>query len=231
VSAREQILAGIRRARGRAALDSDAAAGLEARLAGHARGPIPARSAGLDARALVELFERQAQSVSCSVDRVSSLAEIPEALSRYLAGQNLPPEVEMAPDPLLDRVPWSSRPMLRVARGTPSGKEGVGVAAAFAGVAETGTLVLASGPNSPASLNFLPDTHVVVLPVSRMVGPLEDAWARLRAAGAGPGAAMPRTVNFITGPSRTADVEQKIEMGAHGPRRLHVILVADPAVG
>jgi L-lactate dehydrogenase complex protein LldG len=230
-AARSQILAGIRRARGRGALGPEAAAALEARLAGHPRGLVPKRSAGLAAAALVDLFERQAKEVSASVARVASLAEIPEALSRYLASQNLPQEIEVAPDPLLDAVPWAARPLLKVARGKPSGAEGVGVAAGFAGVAETGTLMLASGPSSPATLNFLPDTHVVVLPASRVVGPLEDAWERLRRAGAGPGAAMPRTVNCITGPSRTADVEQKIEMGAHGPRRLHVIVVEDEAIG
>ena len=81
-------------------------------------------------------------------------------------------------------------------------------------------------------MNFLPDTHVVVLPASRVVGPLEDAWDRLRAASAAPMAAatMPRTVNLVTGPSRTGDIEQKIEMGAHGPRRLHLIVVEDDAL-
>jgi L-lactate dehydrogenase complex protein LldG len=92
--------------------------------------------------------------------------------------------------------------------------------------------VIASGERSPATMNFLPDTHVVVLPASRVVGPLEDAWDRLRAASAAPMAAatMPRTVNLVTGPSRTGDIEQKIEMGAHGPRRLHLIVVEDDAL-
>ena len=229
-AARERILADVRRARGPDAAGREDAAALERRLEYHRRGLVPERSAGLDRRGLLALFERQAGEVSCTVARVASLAELPEALTRYLAAQNLPPEVEMAPDPLLDTVPWRERPMLKVARGKPSGAEGVGVACGFAGVAETGTLMIASGPNSPATLNFLPDTHVVVLPASRVVGPLEEAWAKLRAAGAGPGAAMPRTVNLITGPSRTADIEQKIEMGAHGPRRLHIIVVEDEAV-
>jgi L-lactate dehydrogenase complex protein LldG len=229
-AARERILADLRRARDPESPGREQPSVLEARLAGHGRGLIPRRSAGLDRSGLVELFERQAREVSCTVARVARLADLPEALTRYLASQNLPSEVEMAPDALLDSVPWSERPMLKVARGKPSGAEGVGVACGFAGVAETGTLMLASGPSSPATLNFLPDTHVVVLPASRLVGPLEDAWVRLRDAGAGPGAAMPRTVNLITGPSRTADIEQQIEMGAHGPRRLHVIVVEDETV-
>jgi L-lactate dehydrogenase complex protein LldG len=138
----------------------------------------------------------------------------------------------MSPDPTLDAVPWSAAPMLEIARGKPSGEEGVGVTSACAAVAETATLVIASGERSPATMNFLPDTHVVVLPASRVVGPLEDAWDRLRAASAAPMAAatMPRTVNLVTGPSRTGDIEQKIEMGAHGPRRLHLIVVEDDAL-
>ena len=87
--------------------------------------------------------------------------------------------------------------------------------------------MIASGERSPATMNFLPDTHVVVLPASRVVGPLEDAWDRLRAASAAPMAAatMPRTVNLVTGPSRTGDIEQTIVLGAHGPYRVHILVV------
>ncbi|MEZ5579927.1 MAG: LUD domain-containing protein [Candidatus Competibacteraceae bacterium] len=73
--------------------------------------------------------------------------------------------------------------------------------------------MLLSGPHSPpTTLNFLPDTHIVVLRADRIVGAYEDAWDLLRARGLG----MPRTVNFITGPSRSADIEQTVQMGAHG---------------
>jgi L-lactate dehydrogenase complex protein LldG len=157
---------------------------------------------------------------------------LPEAVRGYLASQNLPAEIESAPDPLLDHVPWAKAPLLKVARGMPSGREGVGVTSALAGIAETGTLMLASGPSSPATMNFLPDTHVAVVPASRFVGAYEDAWDRLRAkqGSAMRGDAMPRTVNFITGPSRTGDIEQKLEMGAHGPRRLHIVIIEDPSL-
>jgi L-lactate dehydrogenase complex protein LldG len=227
--ARAQILAGIRKSLKR---ESAAATPLETRLAKPPRGPLPARAQGLDRGGLVHLFEKQAREVACSVTRVATLAEVPAELQRYLKSQNLPAQVEMSPDPTLDRVPWKSAPMLELARGKPSGAEGVGVTSAFAAVAETGTLMIPSGATSPATMNFLPDTHVVVLPASRVVGPLEDAWAKLRASvpGAMVASSMPRTVNLITGPSRTGDIEQKIEMGAHGPRRLHLIVVEDDAL-
>lgn len=227
--ARAQILAGIRKSLKRDVLPPERTAALETRLAGRPRGPVPARAQGLGRAGLVDLFERQAKAVACTVERVASLDAVPAALAAYLKSQNLPAEIEASPDPTLDAVPWSAMPMLRVSRGKPSGAEGVGVTSAFAAVAETATLMIASGPNSPATMNFLPDTHVVVLPASRVVGPLEDAWDRLRAARDGrlASATMPRTVNLVTGPSRTGDIEQKIEMGAHGPRRLHLIVVED----
>ncbi|KAB7619585.1 lactate utilization protein C [Alkalilimnicola sp. S0819] len=108
-------------------------------------------------------------------------------------------------------------------------KQGVGgetdwpaaITVAEAGVAETGTLVLPSGPETPSSLNFLPDYHLVVLRQGSILPYLEDVWPRLREK------ALPRMVNLITGPSRTADVEQTIQLGAHGPRSLHVLILRE----
>jgi L-lactate dehydrogenase complex protein LldG len=230
MTARDQILGGIRRSLHRGTLEGGAAAPLEQRLASPPRGAIPARTQGLNQKGLVDLFERYAIDVAASVTRVAKLDDVPEAVAGFLAQNNLPAEMAMAPDPLLDRIPWDKRPLLRIRKGRSDGRDPVGLSAAFTGIAETATLMLASGPESPSTLNFLPDTHVVVLPAGRVVGPMEDAWAKLRAAHPGAklsGEAMPRTVNFITGPSRTGDIEQKILMGAHGPRRLHIVIVED----
>ena len=120
--------------------------------------------------------------------------------------------------------------MLEIRRGRAEDADHVGVTGAFAGIAETGTLMLISGPESPTRNNFLPDTHIVVLRGAQVAASYEEAWDRLRArSGAPSGGFMPRTVNFITGPSRTGDIEQRIELGAHGPRRLHIVLVDDGA--
>ena len=94
---------------------------------------------------------------------------------------------------------------------------------AFAGIAETGSVMLLSGPGSPTTLNFLPEDHIVVLRESRIVPHLEDAWAMLRAERE----SMPRTVNLICGPSKTGDIELVILEGAHGPRRLRVVVVQE----
>lgn len=216
MTARADILAGIRRSLKRQTPDT---AALEARL-GTGRGLIPARTAGQSKAALADDFARRSLDVACTVKRVRK-ADVPAALSDYLREQNLPHDVIMAPDPFLDGIAWRDRPMLNIKRGVPDGSEQVGVTRAAAAIAETGTLMLTSSAETPATLNFLPESEVIVVPASSVVGPMEDAVAGLR------GRAMPRTVNFVTGPSRTGDIEQKIEMGAHGPRRLHLLIVDD----
>jgi L-lactate dehydrogenase complex protein LldG len=96
-------------------------------------------------------------------------------------------------------------------------------------VAETGTLLFPTEPTRPATLNLLPDTEIVVLRASAVVGAYEEAWDRLREERKDPltGGWMPRNLMFVTGPSRSADIEQTLELGAHGPRRLHILLVED----
>jgi L-lactate dehydrogenase complex protein LldG len=135
----------------------------------------------------------------------------------------------MAPHPELQAMPWSGRPMLTIREGRAEPTDLVSVQHVFAAVAETGTLMLPSAPERPTTVNLLPDTAIAVLRASRVVGPYEDAWDLLRAEhNAQPsGGFMPRNVMLVTGPSRSADIEQTLELGAHGPRRLHVVLIDD----
>jgi L-lactate dehydrogenase complex protein LldG len=231
MSTRDDILGGIRRALGRGPLTEDAAATLAERVAAHRRNLIPARAAALAAPARVELFVEMAEAVQTTVRRVASDAEVPEEVTRYLAAENLPAELVMAPDPALDALPWAARPLLQIRRGKAEAGDTVSLTPCLAAIAETGTLMLTSGPETPTTLNFLPDTHIVVLRASQIAAAYEDGWDLLRdRPGNGP-QALPRTVNFITGPSRTGDIEQRIELGAHGPRRLHAILIDDGPAG
>ena len=220
-AARDQILGSIRKARRRDETSYETGP-LAERLRAHPRNIVPAR-ADRDAAGRVALFQQMAESVHATVARVADAAAVPGAVADYLKDQNLPARAVMAPDPPLDGVPWTAAPLLQLRRGLPAPADEVGITSAFAAVAETGTLVMLSGPEHPSTLNFLPETHIVVVPVGRMVGAYEDAWDRIRAAGSG----LPRTVNMITGPSRSGDIEQTLQLGAHGPRRLHVILVGD----
>ena len=123
-------------------------------------------------------------------------------------------------------MPWDKEPALERKPGKAIGTDTAGLSHAMAGIAETGTLVLTSGPDNPTTLNYLPETHLVVVHAADIVGAYEDMWTRLRARyGLGQ---MPRAVNFISGPSRTADIEQQLVMGAHGPRRMLVMIVGEP---
>jgi L-lactate dehydrogenase complex protein LldG len=186
---------------------------------------IPARATVLDDAGRVDLFVAMAEEVQATVARVSSLGSVPEAVADYLATENLPAELVVASDPNLDAVPWEVRPLLRIHRGRAGAEDKVSLTSCHAAIAETGTLMLISGPHSPTTLNFLPDTHIVVVRRDQVVAAYEDGLDRLRANDAS--GKLPRVINFITGPSRTADIEQHIELGAHGPRRLHIVLVEE----
>lgn len=231
-SARAAILAKIRRGLKRAGpVDGATAASLRTRIDGHARNLVPQRGQG-SAEARTKLFVDMARELAATVDSVKSLADVPEAIASYLARENLPARLRVAPDPQLDAIPWASRPMLQIAKGRAAADDLVSVTGAFGAIAESGTLMLVSGPDSPTTLNFLPDTHVVVLPKRKVAGFMEEAWDRLRRAKGNLAAgAMPRTVNFISGPSRSGDIEQTLLMGAHGPRRLHIVVVEDDGRG
>lgn len=229
MSARDEILGGIRRSLGRnGPVDDARAAELRARISEHKRNLVPAR-ADLPPAERVDLFQKMAEGVLATVDRVDDMAAVPQALSDFLKRENLPARVVMAPDPTLDGANWDSEPLLEIRRGLPEEPDMVSVTSAPAAVAETGTLVMFSGADHPSTLNFLPETHVVVLPVDRVAKTYEDVWDVLRARMAdgesGLDGLLPRTVNFITGPSRSGDIEQTLLLGAHGPRRLHIILV------
>jgi L-lactate dehydrogenase complex protein LldG len=235
--ARDDILGRIRRALKRGPLDETRTAALEQRLAAHAPNLVPARATRLDHAGQLDLFLALAQEVDATVARVASPADVPAAVADYLAQYNFPARLVMTPDPALDDIPWQAQPLLDIRRGRAEESDAVGVTACFAAIAETGTLMLLSGPDSPTRNNFLPDTHVVVLRAGQVVASYEDGWSLLRQARrrADGSVGLPRIVNFITGPSRTADIEQRLVLGAHGPRRLHIVVIEDtppaPAYG
>ncbi|MCP5364325.1 MAG: LUD domain-containing protein [Hyphomicrobiales bacterium] len=227
-SARDQILAGVRGALGRGELSAAKRGALERRLRHPKPNVIPARGQ-LAKDQQIQLFIDEAERISATTARLASWDLVPGAVAAYLKANNLPAEVTVAPDPLLKDIPWDRAPLLAARLGLQAAADiRVSVTGVFAAIAETGTLMLLSGPDSPTSLNFLPDTHIACVPTSRVVGAYEDGFAWLRAErGVG---TMPRVVNMITGQSRTADIEQILLLGAHGPRWLHILLIDEPAV-
>lgn len=226
MSAREDILGGIRRGLNRGSLSAQTTAALAERVAAHRRNLVPARAAALDDAGRVALFAAMAEEVQTTVARVASEDDIPAEVARYLAAENLPAELAMAPDPALDSIPWEMRPLLQIRRGRAGAGDAVSLTPCLAAIAETGTLMLVSGPDSPTTLNFLPDTQIVVVRAGQVVAGYEDGWDLVRARATSE--AWPRTIDFITGPSRTGDIEQRIQLGAHGPRRLHIVLIEAP---
>jgi L-lactate dehydrogenase complex protein LldG len=126
-------------------------------------------------------------------------------------------------DPRLAALPWAAQRTLEVTTGASGGHQLASVSQAFGGIAETGRLFLASGPDNPATLNFLPDTHIVVV-AGDIAGDYETVWERVRETF---GIAALRRAGMITGPSRSTDIGQILILGAHGSRRLHVLVVGE----
>lgn len=208
MSARENILARIGKARGPgAAVDVDMA------IRRHQRGPIPALE-----KDLVKLFSERAVKLASDVAQAGTVTEVPGLVARYLRERDLP--MKGVSWPAMAPLDWREAGIgiePRAARGD----DLVGVTGAFLGIAETGTLMLLSGAQTPATVSLLPETHIAVIDTGRIVATMEQAWDRLRVERG----ALPRAVNFISGPSRTADIEQTVTLGAHGPYRVLIIIV------
>jgi L-lactate dehydrogenase complex protein LldG len=213
-TAREAILASLRQTLGRGEATETTASTIQPQIQQHGRGPQPNWMEDDVSRFLNKL-----ESVAGTLNRVTDEAEGVTAIHAYLQQHNLPLQLVSAKSAVLDKLDWPAE--FAVEQRTATGNDTTVLTEAFAGVAETGSLVLLSGTDSPTSLNFLPDNYICLLQRVHIVRHIEDVWDRIRQQAD----RMPRAVNFITGPSRTADVEQTIQLGAHGPRRLHLILL------
>jgi L-lactate dehydrogenase complex protein LldG len=205
---RERVLADIRSSLGR----SSAAPSAIVPLAGD--GPRPAFDGGLVERFVAKMLEKSATLV-----RVASLAEVGSEVARFVASVNA--GRSLCVSNALGAIVWP--PEFEIHHRAARREDETSVTPCFAALAESGSIVTLSGPDTPSTLNFVPENHIVIVRASQVLRHLEDVWAQWRASGR----PMPRTLNIIAGPSRTADIEQTIQLGAHGPRRLHVLLVAD----
>ena len=222
MSSREDILGRLRARLNRTA--DNAASGraaIDAYLTAHQSGPRPHLEDDLRAR-----FMAKSQQLSSTVDEVVALPEAPHATARYLADHELPTRAVCWPQ--LADLDWPAASLQVEARAA-RGDDLVGITGCFCAVAETGTLVLCSGVTTPAAASLLPETHIAIVSASRIVADMEAAWQLVRAEASGPdgAAGLPRAVNFISGPSRTGDIEQTIVLGAHGPYRVHIVVVRD----
>jgi L-lactate dehydrogenase complex protein LldG len=250
MSSRDAIFAAIRQGLGRGALSPDAQRELQARVTAHKANLIPARAKpGSEAGETAQAFIDRAEKAACSIKILADTAALPEAVADYLRDNNLGGDIAMAPGDFLEALPWEKAPMVNCRPGTTEPSDLVSLTPALAGVAETGTLVMASGVMAagvmasgadnaenqliahPTGLNFTPDHHLVALKTSQLRAGYEEVWELLRKSGRpGRKVEMPRSLNMITGPSRTGDIGLQIHLGAHGPRRLHILLIDDAGV-
>jgi L-lactate dehydrogenase complex protein LldG len=220
--ARATIFSRIRAALGAERLDRARRSAVARRLERHPRGPVPSRAKrGTEER--VSLFADMLAKQGADVRRVASPKEAVSAIASYLGTCNLPPRLRMGADPVLAALPWREAWDIERIFGAAEPGDRASLSRAAAGAAESGTLFLVSGPDNPTTLNFLPEAHTVLIAVSDIVGSYEEAFDRIR--DLDDQESLPRSVNLISGPSRTADIEQTIVRGAHGPRRLHVLIV------
>jgi L-lactate dehydrogenase complex protein LldG len=216
MSARDDILRRVRSGLGKGDADGRRALA-EGLLAAPVRGPQP--NIGND---LVARFAARAESLASTVARVPAAADVPAAVAAWLGEHGLGTACVATAD--IGGLPWVEAGIVRTIRPAVDA-DTVGVTGCFCAIAETGTLLLLSGPDTPASVSLLPETHIALVHVERIVATMEDAFALLRAERGN----LPRSLNLVSGPSRTGDIEQTIVLGAHGPCRVHIILIGDNA--
>jgi L-lactate dehydrogenase complex protein LldG len=211
MNSRQDILGRIRQRLGRTGDKPTALAAAPGASASHPRPTIVGD--------LRQRFVDQSLAQSTTVDCVMDWQQVPDAVARYLSATGRAKQV--VGWPLLAGHPWSAAGIEFDGRGARDG-DTVGITGCYCAIAETGTLMVLSGPETPATVSLLPETHVAIVAASRVVAGMEEAWQLVRAERA----ELPRAVNFISGPSRTGDIEQTIVLGAHGPYRVHVVLVS-----
>ena len=164
----------------------------------------------------VAQFREKLELGGGKLNQVKDYSAAASLITDFLIEKKLPMRLRLAP--ALKQMQWVDQ--IEVSYGKSDGDDLVSVTPAFCAIAETGSVILLSGPDSPTTLNFLPDYHFVIVETSQLVAHIEDGWTKLRQQNN-----IPRTINMITGPSKTADVEQTLQIGAHGPRQLRVIFV------
>ena len=175
------------------------------------------RAAGTLTEDPLARFRRLAEASGSTLDEAASAA-VPGCVAAYLKDAGLTHAAVVWP--ALAALPWAAAGIAAEAR-APQTTDAIGITAACCGIAETGTLLLLSAGDSPGATSLVPETHIALLPRERIVRDFEAAFARVHAERG----ALPRALAFISGPSRTADIEQTIVIGAHGPKRVHIILV------
>jgi len=214
-SARTELMGKLRREAGNASPEQ-----IKATLNSLGKAPAPTLPAQcLYESFLVNVLKNQG-TVDCASDRSSAISAVARHLHEHFRTRKL----VAGNDPRLAAMPWRDGGLLPRFGAAEQG-ESASLSYAKLGVAETGSIVTYTGRDNPAANNLLVEVHIVLLDASDLVANLDDAWRRIGADMEKSG--RPRGVNFISGPSSTADINAQLVMGAHGPRGWHVILMGD----
>lgn len=186
---------------------------LELALAARQPGVRPAISP-----ATVALFRAKAEANLITIHDLHALEEVPAKVGAILDAAQLPHDISVAP--ALLGLSWPQAMAVRAQKARID--ERLTVSMATAAIAETGSLVLCSGDSGPSSLSYAAEQHVIVLKQEDIAGFLEEGVAKVRVRNS----LWPRAVNVISGPSRTADVAGIVVRPAHGPKAVHLLLIA-----
>jgi L-lactate dehydrogenase complex protein LldG len=220
-AARDAILARVKKALGKSGDRAGANATAQSYMGAHAQGPRPAMPSDLAGK-----FMQRATDMQSTVERLAERTEIPGAVARYLDALVLPPALAAQQSragvcwPEYADLDWKAAGLAIEPRPT-QGHDRIGITGTYCAIAETGTLVVLSGAETPTATVLLPDTHIAIVRPDRIVSGMEEAFDLVRRERG----AMPRAMNMISGPSRTGDIEQTIQLGAHGPFRVHILVV------
>jgi L-lactate dehydrogenase complex protein LldG len=164
-------------------------------------------------------FADRARAAAAQVSILGDADEIPAAIADVLRARNLPAIVHLPPDPSLDNLAWINAPGLTLVHNVP-GPDDAAVGTASFAIAETGTLVYSAAAVHPPSWHFRPGLEIALVAAESIQADLEQVLACMKQRGA-----LPSTINLVTGPSRTGDIEQTLELGAHGPKELVILIV------
>lgn len=192
----------------------DILASIRSRMRSAAPAPEPYRAPTVISD-LVSAFVTKAEAANTEVRILEREGEIPTVIAEILRAHNLAARIHLPPNS--DVVELDALTIVR----DPPGPDDTAVTLASLAIAETGTLVQPAREASPASWHFRPGFEIAILKASNIVAHFEDALAKLKTQ------SLPPTINLITGPSRTGDIEQTLELGAHGPKALAVLIVRD----
>ena len=185
------------------------------RLRHHRDAPAPPRYVAPSMEDCVAQFVAMAGAAAAEVHTLASAAGIPTAVADALRARNLPAHIHIPAAQRLRHGEWT----LAVDT-APPGPDDAALALAPLAIAETGTLVYPATAEAPSSWHFRAGMEIAVIYAGDILPTMEDVIARL-------GARLPPTLNFVTGPSRTGDIEQTLELGAHGPKELVVLVIRD----